>query len=104
MTQKNAVSTAPAESSIMSDSHFSLAHLIEQDVRRKLLEHENCEFHSLVVHRMQDGICLQGVLECDDQEVIDEIMQIAREVAGVSRVVNQIVVRKKTCGKPPLKG
>ena len=103
MTQKNMASTS-SDSGIMSDSHFSLAHLIEQEVRRELLAHEEWQFHSLVVHRMPDGVCLQGVLECDDPATIDEIVKVTRQIPGVSKVINQIVFQKCRCTKPPLKG
>jgi BON domain len=103
MTPKHAA-TPITDSSSLADSHFSLAHLIEQGVRRELLSHEEWEFHSLVVHRMPDGVCLQGVLECDNPKTIDEIVKVTRQIPGVSKVINQIVVQKKRCSKPPLKG
>jgi hypothetical protein len=106
MTSNNAVSPPPptTESSWLSDSHFSLAHLIEQDVRRKLLAHDEWEFQSLVVHRMPEGVCLQGVLACDDPKTIDDIVKVTEKIPGITKVINQIVSQKKPCSKPPLKG
>jgi hypothetical protein len=93
-----------SDSGILSDSHFSMAHLIEQDVRRELMSHDDWQFHSLVVHRMPDGVCLQGVLECDDLSTIDDIVKVTQQIPGVSKVINQIVSQKKRCSTAPLKG
>ena len=77
-----------------SDSHFSLAHSLELDVQRELLSQDRWQFRSLVVHRTRDGICLQGVLECSDEDERDEVCKLVREVAGVRDILNQLVVRK----------
>ena len=87
-----------------SDSHFSLAHATEVDVRRELLAHNEWQFHSLVVHRMKNGVCLQGVLECENDSERDDICQLVRQVAGVTDVIDQIVVQKPQSKLPPPKG
>lgn len=87
-----------------SDSHFSLAHLTELMVQRELLARKEWSFHSLVVHRMRDGICLQGVVQGNDQIDTSEICDVAREAAGVANVINHLVLQKPEAAHIPPKG
>lgn len=65
-------------------------HQIEQDVQRELLSEPNLRFSSLVVRRINNGVCLQGVLEagagCPD------VCSVAQRVSGVRQVLNHLVV------------
>lgn len=79
-----------------SDSHFSLPHAVELDVRRELLAHEEWNFHSLVVHRMKDGICLQGVIESDSPETKSDVCDLVRRLTGLTSVLDQLVVQKQS--------
>ena len=87
-----------------SDSHFSLAHVTELQVQRELLSRKKWAFHSLVVHRMRDGICLQGVVQAEDDTDTAEICDIARTVAGVTNVINHLVLQKPEAAEIPPKG
>ena len=62
------------------------------DVRRELLSRPGLEFSSLVVRRVHDGVCLQGVLEANESNA--DVCDLARSVAGVERVLNHLVVRQ----------
>ncbi len=66
-------------------------HRLEQIVRRLLLSHPNLRFSSLVIRRIPNGVCLEGVLENDDNL---DICGLARSVDGVDEVRNRLVVRK----------
>lgn len=66
-------------------------HQMEQDVRRRLLSEPELCFSSLVIRRLRDGVCLEGVLESNPAGT--DVSDIARTVAGVDRVVNCLVVR-----------
>ncbi len=90
------------DSSTCSDSHFSLAHALELDVRRELLARDDWRFHSLVVHRMKDGICLQGVLECDAPEAKDDVCDLVRQIAGCTDILDHLVVQVRN--RPVPKG
>jgi hypothetical protein len=92
------------DSSSCSDSHFSLAHVTELQVQRELLACEKWLFQSLVVHRMRDGICLQGVVQGNDLADATEICDLAREVAGVSNVINHLVLQQLEAANIPPKG
>ena len=68
-----------------------LPHQIEQSVRRQLLAHPEFRFSSLVIRRIEDGVCLEGVVETDDD--CADVCGLARNVAGVNSVLNHLVVR-----------
>lgn len=66
-------------------------HQVEADVRRTLLGERDLRFTSLVVRRVPDGVCLEGLLESgEDAPDVDDL---ARQVRGVERVINHLLVR-----------
>jgi osmotically-inducible protein OsmY len=65
-------------------------HQIEQEVQRELRAQPSWHFSSLVVRRIDDGVCLQGVLEADDDLV--DVSNIAKRVDGVRQVLNRLVI------------
>lgn len=69
-------------------------HRLEQAVQRHLLSHSELRFSTLVIRRIPNGVCLEGVLE--DSANVD-ICNLARSVAGVNEVLNHLVVRQR-CG------
>ena len=79
-------------------------HQIEEDVQRELLAQPELRFSSLVVRRVADGVCLEGVLEADDVEAASScVCGLARRVAGVQEVLNHLVVCQGEYN-PPAKG
>lgn len=72
-----------------------MPHQIECDVQRELLSHPGLHFSSLVVRRMEGGVCLQGVLSADDNA--PDVASVAQRVAGVKLVLNRLV----DTGRPP---
>lgn len=75
-----------------SDRADSKMQRLAQDVRRELLSCPGLEFSSLVVRRIQNGVCLQGVLEANPSK--HDVSRLARSVAGVECVLNHLVVRQ----------
>jgi osmotically-inducible protein OsmY len=67
-------------------------HRIEQEVQRKLLSDPGLHFSSLVVHRIPEGVCLEGVLET--AENCSSVSQLIRSVEGVNRVLNHLVIHR----------
>lgn len=65
-------------------------HQVEQDVRRELLSQPELRFSSLVVRRIADGVCLQGVLEADDGS--PDVCSVAQRVSGVNCVLNHLLI------------
>ncbi len=72
-------------------------HRIELEVQRKLLSDPRLHFSSLVVHRIPEGVCLEGVLETAENG--PNVAQLVRTVEGVNQVLNHLVIRQ-----PPAKG
>ena len=75
-------------------------HQVEQDVQRELLSHPRLHFSSLVVRRIDNGVCLQGILQVDDDS--PDVCSIAQRVAGVSHVLNRLLIAHGR--ELPLKG
>lgn len=65
-------------------------HDIESGVRRRLLAATGVSVSSLVVRRVPNGVCLQGVIRYDDDSF--DVSRAIRELPGVREVVNQMVV------------
>ena len=65
-------------------------HQIEQDVQRALLSQPRLRFASLVVRRIDNGVCLQGVVETDADS--PDVSTIAQRIPGVGQVLNRLVV------------
>jgi osmotically-inducible protein OsmY len=66
-------------------------HRLEHAVQRQLLAHPGLRFATLVIRRIPNGVCLEGVLE--DGGNLD-ICGLARNVSGVNEVLNHLVVRQ----------
>lgn len=97
-TEHLVVSTSPQSSQSALDAERP--HQVEQEVRRHLLTHPNLRFSSLVIRRIRDGVCLEGVLEAD--QPAPDVCRLAQSVAGVRQVLNHLVVRRS--GRLPAKG
>ncbi len=67
-------------------------HQIEREVKRELMGHRGLDFSTLTVHRIRDGVCLQGVLQVDEDA--PDVSEIARSVGGVQMVLNHLVVHR----------
>ena len=82
------------------DSVLIHPHRFEQDLRNRLMSESTLNFTSLVVRRIDDGVCLEGVLETDDDSA--DLEHLVRRVSGVRRVINCLLVRRSHL--LPLKG
>lgn len=96
--------TDPSQSNNLSDSAsggttvldpLCNPHEFEQNVWRELQLVPGGRFSSLTVRRMDDGVCLQGVLETSDNDCLGDVTSLVKRVACVDRVLNQIVVRQR---------
>ena len=65
-------------------------HNIESEVRRELLSTSGMQITSLVVRRLPNGVCLQGVVRFDEKEF--DFCDHLRRVPGVTRILNRMVV------------
>lgn len=64
---------------------------VECQLQRALTDHPGVTFSSLSVQRIDEGVCLQGILEYDG--TVPDVCELARQVAGVEHVLNRLVIR-----------
>lgn len=74
------------------DSVMIHPHRLEQDIRNRLMAEPSLNFTSLVVRRVRDGLCLEGVLETHDGEDDNSVSTLVRRVCGATPVLNHLVV------------
>ncbi|QDU81317.1 hypothetical protein Pla110_30580 [Polystyrenella longa] len=88
----------PYSECCQSSDHFQdahLAHSIERQVMNALLSTPGLKISALVVHRIPDGVCVEGTIEVDEphadpcQQIVDSI----KRVEGINQVVNRLVTR-----------
>lgn len=65
-------------------------HAIETQVRNRLAGQEGVHFLELVVRRVPDGVCLEGVMQTENDAL--DVSQVVREIAGVERVINRLLI------------
>ncbi len=65
-------------------------HDVEAEVRRELLATSGVKVSSLVVRRLPNGVCLQGVLHLNDASV--DIGSAIRRVPGIQQILNRMVI------------
>jgi hypothetical protein len=66
------------------------AHQLETDVRSALNAADGLDIGSLVVRRLPNGICLEGVIRVSSDDF--DVCRAVREIEGVGEVVNHLVV------------
>ncbi|MBX3436829.1 MAG: hypothetical protein KF861_05000 [Planctomycetaceae bacterium] len=67
---------------------------VETAVRKKLTAQDGVHFLELVVRRVPDGVCLEGVMQTDN-ECLD-IADLVRQCAGIDRVINHLLILPTT--------
>jgi hypothetical protein len=67
-------------------------HGLEQAVHRRLRSQPGLHIASLVIRRIPNGVCLEGVLESDADH---DVCNLVRSVAGVDAVLNHLVIRNR---------
>ena len=67
-------------------------HALERAIQQELLNQSDVRFSSLVVRRFRDGVCLQGVIEVEND--VPDVERLTRELSGLDRVMNHLVVRR----------
>ena len=72
---------------------FSLCppHQVEAEVSRTLRGSPGVYVESLSVHRIDDGVCLHGVVEVDDPST--DVEDIIRRALSIDQVINRMVVK-----------
>ena len=66
------------------------AHQLASDVRRALLSEDGLDIASLVVRRVPNGVCLEGVVRVNGDDV--DVCRAVRKLEGVGEILNHLVV------------
>ncbi len=74
-------------------------HSFEARIRHDLMACPELQFSSLVVRRIPDGVCLEGVVSTSEDRL--GVCQLVREVAGVTAVLNHLVMCPEAKSQPP---
>lgn len=69
-------------------------HGVEQHVWSELQAIPGVHFSSLVVRRMRDGFCIDGVMDDDGEKTPFDVCRLVRALAPGHSVVNRLVVRQ----------
>lgn len=69
---------------------FRSAHQLESDVRRVLNAAPGLDIGALIVRKLPNGICLEGVIHVSSDEF--DVCNVVRGIEGVGEVVNHLVV------------
>lgn len=65
-------------------------HSLEHAVRKVLMHHPGIGFTSLTVHRIQGGVCLEGVVKVEPDS--PSVREIVETVLGIETVIDRLVV------------
>ena len=77
--------SVPAESTRPEDPHE-----LECRIQRRLQAHPGLRFTRLTVHQCPQGVCLEGLLEVNDDGL--DLCELVNEIAGVP-ALNHVVMR-----------
>lgn len=67
-------------------------HSVERAARRALLAEPTFHFSTLVVRRINGGVCLEGVMDVEDGTSPD-VAGLLQRIDGINNVVNHLVRR-----------
>ena len=76
----------PATRAPQADSSHQLA----TDVRKALMTEDGLDIASLVVRRIPNGVCLEGVIHVHGDDV--DVCRAIRKLDGVGEILNHLVV------------
>ncbi len=66
------------------------SHQLEAAIRRALCAENGVDIGGLVVRRLQNGVCLEGVIRVSSDDF--DVCSAVREIEGVGEIVNHLVV------------
>ncbi len=82
-----------SQSGVCGEQVCEPPHALECKAQRALLDLKNISFDSLQVHRMENGICLTGIVSVKNTRDMPPIERIVRLACGINHVLNHLVVR-----------
>lgn len=86
--------TLPAKTaSRIAPRSFEAPHGLECEVKHALAVDADVSLNSLVVRRTKNGVCLEGVLEFDDE--CPDICKRIQALTGVEEVINHMLMKRR---------
>ena len=103
MLQQSMVSVPEGYDALMEDAccyavpDFSLCppHRVEAEVLQTLRDAPGVHVESLTVHRIDDGVCLHGVVVVEDPST--DLEDIVHRALAIDHVINRMVVKHGHC-------
>ncbi|QDV50521.1 hypothetical protein [Gimesia fumaroli] len=84
----------PTKSTARATSlQFDAPHSLECEIQHALALDSDVCLNSLVVRRTKNGVCLEGVLEFDDE--CPDICNRIKALTGVEEVINHLMMKKR---------
>lgn len=75
----------------------SQPHELECLIQRRLQSYAGLKFSRLTVHQCEQGVCLEGLLESNDEGI--DLCDLVNQIAGV-KAINRVVTRfPMPCGQ-----
>ena len=71
------------------DVQTASPHESEREILRFLLNHADCEFETLFVHRTPTGFCLQGVMKSGTDR--PNLSELVRTFCHAEEIIDQVV-------------
>jgi len=75
----------------IDEAHDGSSSTLERAVRQKLMSDPGVNISSLVVRQIEGGVCLEGILETNNDQT--DVERLVQSVASVDRVLNRLVTR-----------
>jgi hypothetical protein len=94
--------SATASSLMVAADPLLACHEVEQHVWSGLQTIPGVHFSTLVVHRMRNGFCIDGVMDDDGEQTPFDVCRLVRALAPGHSVVNRIVVLQPGRSSPNL--
>ncbi|MEQ8851314.1 hypothetical protein [Gimesia sp.] len=73
--------------------NFEAPHALECEIKHALAIDSDVCLNSLVVRRTKNGVCLEGVLEFDDE--CPDLSKRIQALTGVEEVINHMVMKRR---------
>lgn len=87
------VPTQPAPVERSTSLEFDSPHSLECTIQHALAIDSDVSLSSVVIHRTKNGVCLEGVLEFDDE--CPDICNRIKALTGVEEVINHLMMKKR---------
>lgn len=91
----NTPTQSPPENPVnpIQPGRLSEPHALECEIKHALAVDSDVCLNSLVVRRTKNGVCLEGVLEFDDE--CPDLCKRIQALTGVEEVINHLIMKRR---------